>query len=201
MDVRRKIVIASVLVAAGVGAGVVFRSVVLRSVAWVVPATPERWAEQVRLDAISLLDVVRPDPRLPEDLAGQAEFRSFWEDRRSKYPPDRLADLRTRLHDYLDFLQAEYADCAEIYRNGPRERLQSDAAREARRRVTAGFGEFAKKTLLPQADELREEAYRASPKVAGYDPDLPDFVQEYDDLRAWLPRAHARVDELTAPPR
>jgi hypothetical protein len=51
-----------------------------------------------------------------------------------------------------------------------------------------------------QADDLREDAFRSSPKVAkGDDPEATDFRQEYDDLRAWLPRAHRRVDELTEP--
>ena len=198
---RRTIVFGSFLVAAGVAAGVLFRTDLLRAAGAVVPATAAQWDEQVRLDAVSLLDLVRPDERLPETLDGQSEFWAKWDARRAAYPAGRLDDLRNRLHDYLDFLQAEYADCAEIYRDGRRPEGRSDAASEARRRVAAAFGDFAARTLLPQADALREEAFRASPKIGGEpDPDLPDFVESYADLRdRFLPLAHRRVDELTRP--
>lgn len=205
MDPRRRTAIAVLLLACGVIAGFFFGAPLSRAisaaVSRTVPMTDADWREQVRLDAVSLLAVVAPDPRLPETLddPALAEFRAKWDERRAKYPPERLDDLRTRLHDYLDFLQAEYADCAEVYRAGRRPETRSDAAEEARRRVQAGFGAFAA-TLMKQADELREEAYTSSPKVAGgEDPALTDFRQEYDDLRAWLPRAHRRVDELTKP--
>ncbi|MCE9634146.1 MAG: hypothetical protein K8T90_00445 [Planctomycetes bacterium] len=205
MDARRRTALAVLLVVSGVLAGVFFRVPILRALSGVVsatvPMTAAAWDEQVRLDAVSLLAVVAPDPKLPESLddPAMAEFNAKWAERRAKYSPERLDDLRTRLHDYLDFLQAEHADCAEIYRSGRRPETRSDAAEEARRRMHTGFGVFAD-TLTKQADDLREDAFRASPKVArGEDPDVTDFRQEYDDLRAWLPRAHRRVDELTKP--
>jgi hypothetical protein len=158
--------------------------------------------EQVRSDAIDLLQVVRPDENLPAELP--AEFWAVWDAQRRRYPPERLADLRQRLDAYLDFLQAEHADAREIYRNGLRPEGRSDAAEEARRRVRAAFGDFAR-TLEEQVDGpkgLREDAYKASPKVAGFDPELPDYEEVYLDLvQNWFPRARARVDELTAPPR
>lgn len=156
--------------------------------------------EQVRTDAIDLLQVLRPDGRLPEKLPD--EFWRVWDEQRRHYPPERLADLRRRLHDYLDFVQAEHADAKEIYATGLRPERRSDAAEEARRRVRAAFGEFAD-TLVAQVDGptgLREDAYKASPKVAGYDPDLPNYEDVYLDLvQNWFPRARARADELTAP--
>lgn len=206
MDTRRRISIALVLVVAGVAAGMTFSAELRRAfdalVHGAVPLSEADWSEQVRRDAVTLLAVVAPDPKLPESLddPSMAEFNAKWGERRAKYAVERLSDLRGRLHDYLDFLQAEYADCADIYLSGRRPETRSDASEEARRRVGAGFGEFAP-TLLAQADQLREQAYRDSPKVAkGDDPDTVDFRLEYDDLRAWLPRAHRRVDELTAAP-
>ena len=200
MDIRRKILIGTVLLVVGVLAGIQARPWIAR---WAVgPVTPE----QIQLDAVSLLDVLRPDPRLPDDLAADPEgwkgFWAAWDPRRARYSDEQLADLRRRLDDYLDFLHAEYADCAEIYRLGRPDhvQVQSDAAKEARLRVRADFGAFAE-TLVKQADEMREDAYTSSPKVAaGDDPALTDYRDAYDELvQKWLPMAHARVDQLTAP--
>ena len=198
MDIRRKVTATILLLAFGAGVGIILRPWIVRTVADVVPLSDATWTEQVRLDAVSLLDVIRPDDRLPETLRDQPEFWEAWDKRRRRYTPERLADLRTRLFDYLDFLHAEYAECADIYRSGIRPDQRSDAAEEARRRIRAGFGEFAA-TLERQADELREEAYRASPKVAGYAPDEVNYIELEEGFRTWLPRAQARVEELTAP--
>lgn len=200
MDSRRRLLIGLALLTAGVFAGVQARPWLARLT--VGPVTQE----QIRLDAVSLLDVLRPDPRLPDDLAADPEgwggFWEAWDARRARYSPEQLEDLRTRLGDYLDFLRAEYADCEEIYRLGRPDhvQVQSDAAKEARRRVRAGFGAFAD-TLVRQADEMREDAYESSPKVAGGgDPDVPDYRALMDDLTTkWLPLAETRVVQLTAP--
>jgi hypothetical protein len=199
LDRRRTILAALLLLAAGFGAGMVFRRPIARRLQALLPVT----TEQVRLDAVSLLSVLAPDPRLPAVLPKDApEWGPFWEQwdaRRARYSPEQLADLRARLEGFLDFLQAEYADAAEIYRTGRRPEDASDAARELRLRVRQDFGETGE-ALLRQADELREEAYKASPRVAGVDPDLPDYGEKFDDLlRRWLPLAQARVAELTAP--
>ena len=198
MDTRRKVTAAILLLACGAGLGVVLRPWILRTVADVVPMSEEAWTEQVRLDAVSLLNVLRPDERLPASLHDQPEFWDAWNKRRRRYTRERLADLRTRLRDYLDFLNAEYAECADIYRAGIRPEQRSDAAEEARRRIRAGFGAFAA-TLERQAEEMREEAYRASPKVAGYAADEVNYVELQQGFLEWLPRAEARADELTAP--
>lgn len=195
---RRTVVACVVLLVIGVALGVVFRAQVAAVGRALFPppvASPE---ERIKADARSLLDVVKPDPRLPETLDGQTEFWKTWDARRALYTPAELDDLRRRLDDYLDFLAAEYTDCAEIYRTGALDTTQSDASKEARTRIRAGFGEFAE-VLIADAAKLRDTAYKASPKVAGYDPSLDNFVELKADVFLWIPRARARIQELTAP--
>lgn len=199
MDRRKKILAALLLVAAGVACGYVFAP----WIAWVlrtsVPRSEAAWNEQVRADAVTLVrDVLAPDR--PPELAESQEFRKVWDAQRARYPEERLTDLRRRLGDYLDFVVAEYADCAEIYRLGPggAPGRRSDGAEEARRALRASFGEFAA-TLESQADEMREEAFRSSPRTAGWSEDMPDFRQAYDDLLRWLPGARALAERLTQP--
>jgi len=196
-DARRRVVLGVLLALLGFGLGWIFRDPLLHALRQVFPPSEATWDEWVREDATTLLGVVGPDPRLPEELP--QEFLDHWDRRRRRYPPERLTDLRRRLDDYLDFLEAEHSDCAEIYRAGIRENVLSDAAKEARRRVTADFGPFAE-TLIRQADALRDEAYLASPKTAGFDPDATNFVESREDLRNWMPRARARVIQLTTIP-
>lgn len=194
---RRRWVAAGALLAAGITLGAVLRSDVVRAVGRFVPRSEASWRETVREDAVSLLAVINPDPRLPEDLASAPEFVEAWRARRGAYSPERLADLAARLEAYLVFLEAEHEDAAEIYRSGIRPDVgTSEASRAAREGVRSAYGPFAE-TLLRQGDDLREQAYRASPKTAGYDPYLPDYAEQARVLREWLPRARARVVELT----
>jgi len=188
---------AAVLVAAGLVAGIAFSGQIrtLARSAWraVVPLSESDWDEQIRRDAVALLDLVSPGTS-PESLP--AEFSAAWEPRRGGYPPQRLAELRRRLDGYLDFQSAEYAECAAIYRGEQEPTTLSAAAREARDGFRRDFGAAAD-PLIAEADQLREAAYEESPKVAGYDPDLPDYRKLYEDFLTWLPAARARVAELT----
>jgi hypothetical protein len=197
MHPRRKVTVAVLLLAGGFAAGWLFRPELTDVWRAVVPPSEGWWQETVRRDAATLVALVRPDPRLPAELP--PDLRARWDENRLRYPPERLADLRRRLEGYLALLEAEYADAAEIYRSGQREFATSDAAREARRRVEADFGPAAA-ALLAELDQLRDKAYLASPKTAGYDPDEQDYVALERDLREWLPRARARIAELTAIP-
>jgi hypothetical protein len=196
---KRTVLGAVILLAAGVAVGIVFRAEVASVGRTLFPPPILAPEDRIRADARSLLDVVKADPRLPETLAGQTGFWKSWDARRALYTPAELEDLRRRLNDYLDFLAAEYTDCAEIYRTGAFDTTQSDASKEARTRIRADFGDFAE-VLVAEALKLRDTAYKASPKVAGYDSSLDNFVDAKADLFNWLPRARARIDELTAPP-
>lgn len=192
---------AAVLLVVGFAAGIVFSGTLrgwAREVRFrLVPPSDAEWTEQVRLDAVSLLAVIRPDPRLPDTLP--SVVWEAWDPRRRRYSPERLNDLRSRLHDFVEFVDAEHADCSEIYLTGRRPEGMSDAAAEARRRVAAALGADAAKREIDAMDALREEAFRSSPSVAGRDPDLPDFAAVREDIRRWRAQAFARADELTRP--
>jgi hypothetical protein len=199
MERRKQILAALLLVAAGLAAGYVFAPWIAWGVRSAIPKSAAEWDEQVRQDATTLVrDVLAPD--LPDELASAPEFRARWDVQRAQYTPERLADLRRRLGTFFDFVVAESADCAEIYRlgRGAAPEKRSDTAEAARKSLRADFGEFAA-TLEAQADEQREVAFQASPKTAGFSEDLPDFRQQYDDLLEWLPGAKLRADELTRP--
>ncbi|MCG3135387.1 MAG: hypothetical protein HMLKMBBP_03037 [Planctomycetes bacterium] len=198
---RRKTVTFLVfLLAFGVAGGIVFRGPIRDLWRGAVGVSDADWDGQIAKDAGSLLELVRPD-RAGIDLRGQKPFWDAWDARRGRYPDERLAELRARLHAYLDFMEVEHGECAEIYRTGMTPDRRSAAADTARAKLKSGFGELGE-TLVKQADELREEAYRSSPKVAaGFDPAVTDFVRALDDLRKLLPTARRRADELTEPLR
>ncbi len=195
---RRTLLWCVVLLIAGAALGVVFKAEVAAVGRTLFPPPIVSPEERIRADARTLLDIVKPDPRLPETLDGQTEFWKTWDARRALYTPAELDDLRRRLDDYLDFLAAEYTDCSEIYRTGALDTTQSDASKEARSRIRAGFGDFAE-VLIADAAKLRDTAYKASPKVAGYDPSLDNFVELKAEVFQWIPRARARIQELTTP--
>lgn len=194
-ETRRFLVFGAFLLAAGLAAGVLWGDRFRGAVSAITASREER----LRGDACALLALVRPDPRLPESLEGQDAFWKVWEDRRASYTAEERRDLAGRLHAYLDFLEAEYADCADIYAEGHRETHLSDAAKAARERLAPAFGDLAT-TILAQADELRDEAYRASPRHSGFDPHEVNFVTLREGLRTWMPRARARVAELALLP-
>lgn len=197
---KRRVATLVVLLVSGVAAGVIFRGPLRDLVRGVVPASDADWDRQVAMDASSLLEVVRPD-RVGVDITSQKLFRDAWDARRGRYPPEKLADLRERLRSYLDFLEIEHGECADIWRTGATPDRRSAASDAARDRVVRGFGELGPK-LVRQADDLREEAYRSSPRVAaGVDPDDTDFVAALEALRRALPACRRRVDELTEPLR
>jgi len=160
--------------------------------------TKAEWEQKLQMDAHTGVQVLRPDPRLPENLDGLDEFWDAWDVRLDLYDDEGRAELRRRLHVYLDFLEAEYADAAESYGSGEDAGGPSDTAQLRRDALRTAFGALAD-TIIEQADALRDEAYRASPEHGGFDPDQPNFRLERERIRAWLPRARARADELTTP--
>lgn len=198
----RTLAIALFLLLAGVLAGVLFAqelSDAVRTLRFrISPPTDAEWEEQVREDAATLAAVLAPNESLPDELPG--EFWEAWNPRRRLYTDARLADLRRRLDGYLDFLQAEFHDAAETWRTAPRSPLRSDAARDLREQLRRDFGGEAER-MIAQADALHEDAYRHSPLVIQPAEGDPDYAQMHRDILLWLPRAHARAAELTAPLR
>ena len=157
-----------------------------------------QWEEKLRTDAVTAVQVLRPDPTLPDSLAGLDDFWAAWDARLDLYDDERREELRRRLYVYLDFLEAEYADAAEAFTSGEDLGGPSKTAASLREDLRAAFGAEAE-VMIEQADRQRDAAYRASPKHGGYDPDQPDFRLEAEVIREWLPRARARADELTTP--
>ena len=160
--------------------------------------TDADWEQQIRADAETALQVLRYDPRLPEDLTTEPAFWAAWDARLDLYDAARRADLRARLLLPVDFLEAEWTDVAEIHASAVDPRRQSAGARSLRERLPGAFGPLAG-TLVRDADALREEAYAASTAHSGADPDLPDFRAQADAVRAWLPPARAPAELQTTP--
>jgi hypothetical protein len=157
------------------------------------------WREQIRRDALSLRDYLRPDPWVEDD----PKVEAAWDKRRVLYDEKHLERLRERLDAYVDFEIAEWADAKNIYLSGRLPDKPSDNALAARTKLEEAFGDDAKPMIEDFAKGVREPAYRASPKVGGgIDPDLPKFDEAYDKLAAeWVPKARARIGKLTAPAR
>jgi hypothetical protein len=155
----------------------------------------EAWEAQLQADAETATAVLRPwaGDVVPE------EFWERWDLQLEPYDEARRADLNARLHLYLDFLEAEYSEAADIYVSGNDPRQPSRAVRDLRERLPAAFGAAAEQ-MVEDADGLREDAFKMSPKHGGIDPDAPDFRQEAESLRQWLTIARPRVDRLTTPP-
>lgn len=156
----------------------------------------DAWEAQLQADADTAIQVLHPGLG-PETLP--QEFWDRWDLQLEPYDAERRAELSRRLHLYLDFLEAEYAEAAEIYTAGVEPERRSDGVRELRARLPAAFGPSAAK-MIADADALREDAYRLSPRHGGADPDAPDFREEAEGVKAWLAIARPRADALTAPP-
>ena len=54
--------------------------------------------------------------------------------------------------------------------------------------------------LVADADELREDAYRASPIHSGLDPDLVDYVMENELVLTWAPEARRLLVRMVEEP-
>ena len=150
------------------------------------------WEAQMQADAAAAIVVLNPSApfELPE------EFWDRWDLQMEPYDDERLADLRSRLRLYLEFIEAEYAEAAEIYTTAADTRAPSGELRALRARLAAAFGPTAEK-MVADADLLREDAYRLSPRLGGLDPDAPDFRLEAQSVRDWMTIARPRADALT----
>ncbi len=147
-------------------------------------------------DAQQVLDPTTP---LVSLVQTKSEFWERWWDRVE--PEDRpfCDELRARLELYLDLMQAEYADAAEIYTSGRLPEGLSETARALRVQARQRLGPEIEETLAG-FDTLRNTAYRVSPEHGGLDPDLRDLTLENHQLRTWLPEARSLVIRLTEPP-
>ncbi len=155
------------------------------------------WQEQVRRDAATAVDVLAPE--VPADLAEIDGFWEAWDARLGLYDDTHRAELRAALHVYVDALEAEWADVAEIYAVAADTRTPSASVRERREALRETFGPVAD-AWLADLDRLRSRAYAASPAHSGLDPDLPDYGELSLAVREWLPMARERADLLTTPP-
>lgn len=193
LEKRRMYVFAVLLVLVGAVAGIL----VMRSLG---PSAAE-WNAQITQDALPLTQLLRYDFRVEEAAAVEAA----WDKRRPLYDATHLGDLRDRLNAFIDFQVREYGEAKAIYLSGSDPKRRSTAELALNDRLRAGFGDAAADEMLKQyAERVREAAYRASPKVAGGepDPDAPRYDEVYDDLvKDWLPQARATVERLTTPTR
>ncbi len=163
--------------------------------------TEQDWEEQMEGDfetALSVLTGIRSG-RLPLDMAGEDAFWRRWDRRMDLYDSEHRAELGGHLALYLEFIQAEYADMSEIYRNGDGSKAASDAAVAARGSVSERLGEVGRK-LITDADELREDAYNASPVHSGLDPDLVDYIMENEVVKTWAPEAQRLIARMVEEP-
>lgn len=164
------------------------------------------WEAQVASDTEELLKVLGPPPELSVDLDAEPEFWTRWDEHRRAYAeePRRLEQLRGNLMAFVDLMEAEYGDVRAITLADSSEVVSvmespSRAVREGRRRIVERLGPLGE-AIVADAEALREEAFRASPGVAGYDLDAEDFAEL--GLRVsteWAPRARERVRRLTEP--
>lgn len=151
-----------------------------------------RFERQIEADLDTWMQFLRPDPRLFKTPEEVPEFLDAWEPRRALYDAPHAEDLRLRLHAYLDFLVAEYADAADIWDSG-RDDVLSAPAKAARETLRQRLGPLAAKLIEQSDTTVREEAFRTSPLTIS-DPDAPDFRKIYQDVRDWVPVAKAAVD-------
>ena len=154
------------------------------------------WEVQIQADAQTAIQVLQPYEidELPD------EFTERWRAQLEPYDGAQRADLRERLLLYLEFLEAEYAEAADIYTAGSDPERPSAALGAIRARLPAAFGTDAQ-AMVKDADVLRLDAYRLSPRHGGLDPDAPDFRIEAQSIRDWMTIARPRVELLTAAPR
>lgn len=181
----RRLLIAAVLIGLGFFAVPLFRELF---------PSEATWEAQLQADAATAVQVLRPYAveELPET------FWERWDAQIEPYDAARLADLEQRLELYLEFLEAEYAEAADIYTSAVDPRRPSAGVRALRERLPAAFGAEAER-MVADADAMREDAYRLSPRHGGVDPDAPDFRIEAESVREWLSIARPRVDALTTP--
>jgi hypothetical protein len=192
METRQRAVVATSLVLAG-------------AALWMFVVRPllgpaERdWQTQIAEDSLPLTQLLRYDLRVTD----VAKIDAAWEKRRALYDASHLAQLRERLLAFVEFQVAEYADAKEIYLAGRDAAKPSTQALVAQAKLREAFGEPAEKMISDFRDNVREAAYKASPKIGGEpDPDMPKYDAIYDDLvKTWLPQARAAAERLTSPPR
>jgi len=160
-----------------------------------LPASDKTWDVQIQQDTESLLPFVSTQGGVllePTDA-----FWDAWNARRKLYDAEHLAELRDGLNLYLDFLMAEHADAREVWISGNRDVL-SDEARARRKEIRERFGPLAD-ALIEDGERLREQAYVASPEVAGYDPSLPRYDEVKRAVFEAMPELRRRVEALTEP--
>ena len=191
MDTRRRWVFGAFLVLAGAGLWMFV-------VAPILGPSQRTWQAQIELDSVPLTQALRYDVRLER----VSQFDAAWAKRRVLYDEAHLADLRERLLTFVDFQVAEYADAKQIYLAGSRPETPSAAASAVHQRLAVAFPGEAATWISQFKQNVREAAYTASPAVAhDVDPDLPKYDSIYDDVvTKWLPKAKARVAELTRSP-
>lgn len=188
MDSRRKYVFGAFLVLAGAG---LFVFVVRPALG----PTEGEWSAQIDSDAVPLTQALRYDFRL-EDAP---QFDAAWAKRRVLYDEEHFATLRERLMAFIEFQVAEYADAKDIFQTGRRPEELSGPAQDAHAALRRAFPAQAEEMITQFRDRIREEAYKASPKVGGgADPDREHFDATYDDVIGnWVAGARARAVELT----
>jgi hypothetical protein len=156
----------------------------------------QRWERQMQSDLESWMQLLRPDPRLlktPEEVPG---FLEAWQARRSLYDAAHADELRLRLHAYLEFLAAEYADAADIWDSG-RVDVVSQPAVRARMVLRKRLGPFADRLIEQSDTTVREQAYLTSP-VTIRDPDATNYRRVYLDILDWVAVAKEAVDRHVA---
>ncbi len=192
METRWKYVVGVLLVVAGAA----LWTFVVRPV---MGPSARDWDAQIAQDALPLTQILRYDFQ----VENAAEIDAAWEKRRGLYDEEHLAELADRLTAFVDFQTAEYADAKDIYLAGRRPEKPSSATAVAHARLRAAFPGPSQEMISQFDERVREEAYKASPRVAlGDDPDLAKYDAIYDDVVArWLPEAKATIRRLTEPAR
>jgi hypothetical protein len=192
METRQRAVVATLLVLAGAGLWLFVARPLL--------GPPELdWQVQIADDALPLTQLLRYDLRISDT----AKIDAAWDKRRVLYDASHLAMLRGKLLAFVEFQVAEYADAKESYVAGRDPGKPSTQALVAQARLREAFGPEAEKMISDFRANVRDAAYKASPKIGGgADPDLPKYDAIYDDLVAhWLPQARATAERLTSSAR
>lgn len=152
----------------------------------------ERWEQEVEARTEVWLQFLRPDPRLFKTPEEVPEFLENWELAKQVSDEAQIEEIHRRVHIYLDFLETEYADAADIWDSG-NDQIISQAARENRKRLTEAFGELGQLIVEQSNDDVREAAFKSSPKTIT-DPEAANFRHIYQDIRDWTVVAREAVD-------